>query len=162
MKTTLQAPATSIKNAPAANDKPASSSSEPMDAVQRSLYIAKKYLKMQSGAVERGLSFTLTLDDMANLLRSKRCHYTGRDLVSFEHSALDKADLPDNYLTIDRVDNNIGYEIGNVVVCAKSINQLKDQMSKEEFDQAIAIQKMLKTSGVSLSPQQLAIMSASL
>lgn len=131
------------------------------DEVQRNIYIARKYLQMQAGAVERNIKFTLTLEDLASVLRVKRCFYTGEELIHFERSHTENAPstLPGNYLTIDRVNNDIGYEPGNVVACAKAINEAKDRMSKEDFEQALAIKKMLRTSNINLNSEQLKIMS---
>lgn len=123
--------------------------------VEHNLYVAKKYISLHQSAASRNLAFNLSLDDVDTLLKTPRCHYTDVDLVAFPHDGKD-AELPDNYLTVDRVDNNQGYVRGNVVACAMNINKLKDQMSAEEFQKAITLKQMLKH--MNLSEQQLSLL----
>ena len=117
-------------------------------------FVAKKYLWLMDSASKRGHEFSITIEELSALLKSKTCYYTDVELVSYPHEKGDNADhLPDNYLTIDRKDNSRGYVNGNVVVCSKEINKLKDQMSESEFKQAVALKTLLSQSN--LNPDQL-------
>lgn len=116
--------------------------------VLHSLHTARKYISLFESARRRNLAFDLDLDDVSALLKQKRCYYTAAELVSFEHEP-GATDLPDNYLTVDRVDNNKGYIRGNVVACSQMINKMKDQMGAEEFQRAINLQRALNDMGVS-------------
>lgn len=75
-------------------------------------WVAKKYLMKIKNAEDRGLEFSLTLTSIKNILRAKKCYYTGLPLT------------PET-VTIDRVDSSIGYCIGNTVACHTKINNLK-------------------------------------
>jgi len=88
--------------------------------------VAKKYLQIKQSASSRGIDFDLSLTSIRNILKSKRCAYTGDKL---NHTAGDR-----NQLTVDRVDNSIGYVTGNVVACADWFNQIKGQVSVKEAE----------------------------
>lgn len=59
-------------------------------------------------AKTRGLSFDLTFDEFKTL-RKNPCHYCG-------------GALPETTGGLDRIDNSIGYEHGNVLPCCKDCN----------------------------------------
>jgi len=88
--------------------------------------VARKYLAIKSSAAKRNLEFNLSLTSIRNLLRSKRCAYTKEPLNSIPNDPYQ--------LTIDRVDNNKGYVIGNVVACCAYINQKKERLTLEEIE----------------------------
>ena len=79
--------------------------------------VARKYLFTKEGAKSRGIEFTLGLTSVKNLLKAKKCYYTG---LPFDHTD------PEGSLTFDRVDYKKGYVKGNVVACRKSVNDLKN------------------------------------
>lgn len=82
-------------------------------------HVARKYLQLKDNAFNRGIKFSLTLEDVRALLNATQCYYSG---VWFDRaSAGDKR-------TVDRVDNSKGYEPGNVVACLDSINRWKNEM----------------------------------
>ena len=122
-------------------------------------FVAKKYLWLMESASKRGHEFSITIEELSALLKNKTCYYTDTELVSFPHEKSGNADhLPNNYLTIDRKDNDRGYVNGNVVVCSKEINKLKDQMSESDFKQAVALKTLLAQSN--LNPEQLNVFTA--
>lgn len=85
------------------------------------LELAQKFIRKRQNAVDRGIKFSLTLQSMKNLMRAKRCYYTGFLLTDPRpHGPLRATDR-----TIDRVDASKGYEPGNVVACCHAANQLK-------------------------------------
>jgi hypothetical protein len=85
------------------------------DAVGRHYTIYNQY---RCGAMSRGLEFTLTRDEVSELVRSP-CHYCGQE--------------PSPIVGIDRVDNLRGYVAGNVVPCCRKCNRAKDVYSQSEF-----------------------------
>ena len=78
--------------------------------------VARKFLQVEESARKRGIEFSLNLTTVKNLMKAKKCKYTGWDY--------DYAD-PERSPTFDRVDHNKGYIKGNVVSCMKCINDLK-------------------------------------
>ncbi|CAH7427580.1 conserved hypothetical protein [Vibrio chagasii] len=131
---------------------------------EHSLYVAQKYTSLHKSAAKRGLDFTLSLFDLDSLLRNATCHFTGEKLVHFQHNIDDvesgKITLPDNYLTIDRLDSDLGYIEGNVVLCGLATNKLKDRMSNEDFNKAMNVQKLVASMG--LNKEQIALLSATI
>jgi hypothetical protein len=82
--------------------------------------IANKYLNLYKSAKDRGKEFNLTLTSVKNLLNAKKCYYSGLMLT------------PET-LTIDRINNDKGYIIGNVCACHFKINQLKSNLGKKDI-----------------------------
>jgi len=79
--------------------------------------VARKFLNTKDGAKSRGIEFSLNLVSVKNLLKAKKCFYTG---LPFDHTD------PEASLTFDRLDYKKGYVKGNVVACRKSVNDLKN------------------------------------
>lgn len=84
--------------------------------------VALKYLGKKRNALSRGIEFKLTLADMARIMRSKRCYYSGVALT------LDGV----NKLTIDRIDASEGYTKSNSVACSKQVNDLKNKLLENQ------------------------------
>lgn len=141
-------------------DVSAASSSAKRD--EHSMFVCRKYLSLDRSASKRGLDFTLSVADLEAMLRNPTCHFTGEPLVHFFHNPEDVekglVELPSNYLTIDRLDSDKGYVKGNVVLCGKAINEMKDRMSNDEFEKALNMRRLVATMG--LTPEQIAIMTS--
>ena len=91
----------------------------------------------KSGAEKRGLSFNLSYDQVESLV-TQECYYCGIKHSSERYGFF--------YNGIDRVKNDIGYEIDNVVPCCKMCNFAKRDFSKEEFlDWAIRVADKTKS-----------------
>lgn len=88
--------------------------------------IAKRLVRTERSANDRGKEFSLSFKKMKQLLSAKKCYITGVDLQMED----DKAD---NYLTIERLDNNKGYVDENVVACSSYINKKKGDLTLEEI-----------------------------
>lgn len=105
------------------------------------LYLARKYVMKEENAKRRGIPFKLTFQSYKNLMRAKKCYYTGIELSDVEGAA--------DQRTIDRINANKGYEKGNVVACCHAFNQLKAKMEHDgsiflpNFQKAVG--KMFKT-----------------
>lgn len=85
--------------------------------------VARKYLQKLENSKSRGIEFKLTFMAYKNLLRSKKCFYTGIALSDVEGAG--------DQRTIDRVNPNKGYVSGNVVACCKAMNQMKGVMERD-------------------------------
>lgn len=92
----------------------------------------------------RGLSFLLTLEQFTILI-FQDCFYCGSKPSNRYNVFISKAGKYRNGIKswmdagwievngVDRVDNNIGYEISNVVTCCKTCNFAKRNLSQSEF-----------------------------
>ena len=78
--------------------------------------VARKFLQVEDSARKRGIEFSLNLTTVKNLMKAKKCKYTGWDYNYTD---------PEHSPTFDRLDHNKGYVKGNVVSCMKCINDLK-------------------------------------
>lgn len=85
----------------------------------------------KQNAKKRGYSFNLTKEQFREITQ-QNCSYCGRKpcQVAFQNKYGNGVYV---YNGIDRVNNSIGYEIGNVVPCCKICNRAKDVMGTEEF-----------------------------
>lgn len=77
------------------------------------------------GASTRGYDFKLTLDQVFNISQLP-CYYCD----TLPHRIIRSVGGQITVNGIDRVDNSIGYQIGNVVACCKTCNLLKKSVSK--------------------------------
>ena len=92
-------------------------------------WVAKFYINKVKKCAEKGCSFELSLLAVHNLLRAKRCYFTGIELTRPPLDELGYA--PKGYerkntdVTLDRIDNSKGYIQGNVKACSLYANSLK-------------------------------------
>ena len=85
-------------------------------------FISFKFKIFKSGAKVRKKSWNLTQEEVAKLITSP-CYYCCRYFAE--------------KMGIDRVNNLIGYEPGNVVSCCNQCNKAKHTMSVDEFKELI-------------------------
>lgn len=83
--------------------------------------IARKYLKKAENAKERGIEFRLTFTSYKNLIRAKKCYYTGIRLTAASEGGV----LRPTDRTIDRINSKLGYVKGNVCACCHEANNFK-------------------------------------
>ena len=83
------------------------------------MLILSKLQNKQGSAERRGLDFNMNYQSMKNMLEAKHCFYTGV-LLTDSPAGNQPTDR-----TIERVDNEKGYIIGNVVACSYEANQVK-------------------------------------
>jgi len=89
--------------------------------------IAKMYLQRIQSAKARGISFELSLMSFMNLLKTKRCKYTGILLTEPERAGQGKKTTQlGTDRTLERIDNTKGYIKGNVIAVCHAANQLKN------------------------------------
>lgn len=85
--------------------------------------VAKKLVNIHSSAQSRNLEFDLSFEYVRKLLEYTTCFYTN---VQFTE------DGP-HARSFDRVDNDKGYVIGNVVACTTDINGKKNNLTIDEI-----------------------------
>lgn len=85
--------------------------------------VAKKLVNIHSSAQSRNLEFNLTFECVKKLLDYNTCYYTN---VQFTEDGIFAR-------SFDRVDNDKGYVIGNVVACTVDINGKKNNLSIDEI-----------------------------
>ena len=91
--------------------------------------VALKYLQKQVNAQERGLEFTLTLQDMRTLLKKKTCYYSGATLTLTGETAL----------SLDRIDDSVGYTRENTCACASVVNKVKNELLEKNLCKGLTI-----------------------
>lgn|SRR5574343_81654 len=79
---------------------------------------------LNNNAIQRSLEFNLTIEYCDELFekQNKKCYLSGLD-ISFK----------DKTASLDRIDNTKGYIVGNVGWVHKTINNMKQAISKEDF-----------------------------
>ena len=91
--------------------------------------IAQAYLNKSQNAKRRHVPFTLSLLSFSNLMKAKKCRYTGIVLTDpVKGQKGQKIHPRGSDRTIERIDNTRGYESGNVVAVCNAANQLKNLM----------------------------------
>ena len=103
--------------------------------------IAKKYIQKANNAKQQGHEFNLNFTSYKNLMRAKKCYFTGELLTTPVGG--ENARLTDR--TIDRVDSSKPYEKGNVVACSLAANRIKGTIESNEHGWGFEIvRKILK------------------
>lgn len=87
--------------------------------------IAKRFIRKADSSRDRNIPFVLSFTEYKRLLNTRKCYYTGVELVFKEGD-------PNNF-TLDRIDSSKGYMPGNVVACCLSINQKKKDLTLAEM-----------------------------
>lgn len=85
-------------------------------------HVLRKWFNQRKSAHKRGIQFALTPTSIMNMLRAKKCHYSGIELTPGARPGQQQK-LTD--FSIDRVDSSIGYVPGNVVACCRAVNEMK-------------------------------------
>ena len=93
-------------------------------AINRVIRQYKKHAK------DRNLSFSLTKEEFFELTTGS-CYYCGTPPNQKCKSECNTGDFI--YNGIDRINNNLGYYLGNCVSCCKQCNRAKTDFSVEEF-----------------------------
>lgn len=88
--------------------------------VKEDLAICLKYSQLYNSALNRGLTFDLSLYDIKKLLKRKYCAYTGIELTNNGQTTCR------TQRTIERIDSKKGYVKGNVIAVSFVANQLKN------------------------------------
>ncbi len=96
--------------------------------------INRLYKSYEKGALKRDYCFELNINDFKRLI-NKNCYYCNRLPIQKAQNK-SKTDYL-LYNGLDRIDNNLGYTLDNVVPCCKHCNVAKMSLSKEQFLQLI-------------------------
>lgn len=127
-----------LKVVPVAQEKPSQDAPAPVNEDRGfDEIVARKYLDKMQNARERGLEFTLTLRDVARLMRRKRCYFTGIALIDTTNSTHPQK------RTFDRLDSSKGYTPGNTVACSQAANASKSWILENQANPARLTPKQL-------------------
>lgn len=96
-----------------------------MDTVQFDKMVAQYYVNKVQSCRTREIEFNLTFTQVKNMLRAKKCQYTGVTLTKSTSSS----QLPTD-VTIERIDPSKAYETGNVCAVSYAANQAKSAFDK--------------------------------
>lgn len=89
---------------------------------------------MQRAAKKRGYSWGITHEQCADVMQGD-CFYCGSapNNTRSDPSYKGKTNTEYSYNGIDRIDNNVGYELSNIVPCCFRCNRAKGEMSIGEW-----------------------------
>jgi len=93
------------------------------------------YSQYKKAAEDRGYVFNLSKDQVKRLVLAN-CYYCNSIPLNKKYND-HKKHYSINYNGIDRLDNNIGYEIDNVVTACKYCNQAKHTMTATYFKEVL-------------------------
>jgi len=98
--------------------------------------LARAYLNKADQAKGKGIEFTISLTSFKNMLKSRKCFFTGLPLTAETFS-------------IDRIDNSKGYIAGNVAAVHLNFNQMKAMIENPTSKLSIdnVTKAMVKLSG---------------
>lgn len=76
----------------------------------------------------KGMEHDLCVEDLVRLWEGQegRCHYTGIEM------AYDGKGAP-NSVSVDRIDSEAGYTLGNIVLCCVHVNRMKNNLAVGDF-----------------------------
>jgi len=86
-----------------------------------------RYVQKAKSCKERNIPFLLTFSEYKNILKTKKCKYTGVEMNDVVNDPF--------LLTLERIDANLPYVKGNVVAVCNFINSFKSVMleNREAF-----------------------------
>ena len=102
-----------------------------------------KYWRLASGAKARGIKFTISPEEFITWYESqeKKCVYCNK-LESEIRKEFDILDSKSTRLSVDRVDNDKGYEAGNLALACQRCNTIKGNFFTK--DEMMEIGKVIK------------------
>jgi hypothetical protein len=112
-------------------------------------YVARYYLNKIKKSAERGIEFKLSLTQVKNILRAKKCQLTGIPLTHTK--SIDKGTQANSDVTIDRLDCSLPYQKGNVTAVAHIANQIKsvfENNKNADMKMLHSLSKSLKKRGI--------------
>jgi hypothetical protein len=118
------------------------------DKLEFDRFVVQYYMNKLTSCKSRGIAFNLTFLQVKNLLRAKKCQYTGVLLTHTQGAGAQR----DTDLTIERIDSNRPYETGNVCAVSFAANQAKSMFDAKFGKDAVAmihsISRELKKRGI--------------
>lgn len=106
--------------------------------------LVRRYIRMKEQAKRRGVEFSLPLNSLRNVLKAKKCYYTGREI------GVDFPSGHPNQLTVDRKNPKLGYIRGNVVAASNMANELKNSyenvgsLGRQDIQNSVILKKLEK------------------
>lgn len=97
--------------------------------------LSQCYNQYKQNARRRGLSFELTTEQFLDITQ-KDCFYCGTkpsNIYKPTRQTERSGSIPYTYSGIDRVNNSLGYTLGNTVPCCSRCNWSKKDMTQDEF-----------------------------
>ncbi len=90
---------------------------------------SNKYNRLKKAAERRSLEFNLTMDEFIEWHKAtkRQCYY-----CEIDETLLKTSQKPRAFMSIDRKDNNQGYEINNICLCCYRCNNKKGAFFTEE------------------------------
>lgn len=86
-----------------------------------------------SRARKKGQSVDITVEDVKEMLSRRRCAYCACRVVTNNTGPAGARAARDDSATLDRIDSEIGYVKGNVVIACWVCNVMKGSLSYTEF-----------------------------
>lgn len=104
------------------------------------MFIQDLYSQSKSSAIKvRGIEFSLTLDELKE--KFEECGW----ICSGTHRKMSQMTSDWHRASIDRIDSNRGYEIGNIQLVTIAYNIMKNAMPQDFFDgMAVDVVKVIK------------------
>lgn len=91
--------------------------------------VAKYIVNKVDSCRKRGIEWKLSFTSVKNLMKSKRCYYTKIPLKFYDGVTENSHDF-----TIDRIDNKLPYQAGNVVACSRWANKFKSSFENPSYE----------------------------
>lgn len=121
--------------------------------VKLSLLAARQYMDLYAKSLAESVPFTLAIDDLTELLRTKECHFTQQALTM---EPGESGQISDSHVAIARLNNSKGFVTGNLVACSQKSLSLKGELDASAFEQIMSALKTIMNSG--LNQQQIQMM----
>jgi hypothetical protein len=110
------------------------------------LDIARRYINKAANAKQNNIQFELSFTSFKNLMKAKKCGYTGIKLTTPRGGGCSSL-CTDR--TIDRIDSQLGYISGNVIAVCSAANSFKAIWENPNNPlKASHTKKMLKKLGI--------------
>lgn len=87
-----------------------------------------EFKRYQSAALDRGLDFSITIEDVWKLYeqQNRKCRLSGLEISWSNKKKAGTA-------SIDRIDNNRGYTLDNIQIVHKLVNMMKKHYTNKDF-----------------------------
>lgn len=100
--------------------------------VEFEIEVARRLVKTSVSAKERGKDFNLTFQYLKNLLSQKVCAYSNEPFAG---------GIGPGMLTLERLDNNVGYIMGNVIAVKHRYNSLRADFNLDGLTKHVEVTK---------------------
>lgn len=102
------------------------------DRLYRQSYAERLYKNSKQNSRHYPFKYDITPEYIQQILEKQnyKCAYSG---ITFSSDRKNKFTYP----TIDRIDSNKGYEVGNICICTHFVNMMKNNCSVEKFKDII-------------------------